>query len=115
MLHGFEKQTEALNEYEMNVLLPVFVQGLSTKIGPQKAVTNSYMIKALKEAGYKKLSEPRVRKIINYIRAQGLIHNLVASSKGYWIENDLNERRKYVQMVEDRAKAMLSALKYIQI
>lgn len=115
MLTGFEKYTESLSDYELNVLVPVFVQGLKTKIGKERAVTNSYMIKALKQQGYEKLSEPRVRKIINYIRCTGLIHNLVASSKGYWIETDQEERRKYVQMVEDRAKAMLGALKYINI
>lgn len=113
MLSGFEKYTDSLTDYEKEVLLPVFVQGLRTKIGKESAVTNAFMIKALKQQGYKHLSEPRVRKIINYIRCTGLIHNLVASSKGYWVENDLEERRKYVDMVKERAEAMLSALKYI--
>lgn len=115
MLYGFEKQTEPLTDYERDVLLPVFVQGLKTKIGKEKAVTNPQMIKALKQAGYKKLSEPRVRKIINYIRTNRIIINLIASSNGYWIENDIEERRKYVAMVKDRANAMLAGLNGIEI
>lgn len=115
MLKGWEHQTSPLDDYEKDVLLPLFVNGLKTKIGHEKAVTNPQMIRALKQAGYKKLSEPRVRKIINHIRSNGLIVNLVASSKGYWIENDIEKRREYVETVKQRASSMLAGLKYIEI
>ena len=115
MINGFQEFTEHLNEYERDTLLPLIIRGLQTKIGSKKAITNKKMVKALTDIGYDKLSEPRVRKIINYIRIQGLITNLVASSKGYYIENNIEKRRKYVQGVKDRAQSMLASLKNIDI
>jgi hypothetical protein len=115
MIYGFKVQTEPLTDYEKNILLPAIVKGLQTKVGKENAVTNSEMIKGLKKFGYEKLSEPRIRKIINFIRIQGLIINLIASSKGYWIEQDIEERRKYVQGVKQRAESMLASLQSIEI
>jgi len=115
MIAGFEHQTEPLNDYERDILLPVIVRGLQTKIGSGMAITNKEMADKMQEHGYKKVSGPRIRKIINFIRIQGLIINLVASSKGYYIENNIQERRKYVQGVKDRAQSMLASLKNIEI
>ena len=115
MIYGFKKETEPLNDYERDILLPAIVKGLQTKIGKHNAITNIKMIKALNEHGYKSLSEPRIRKIINFIRIQGLIINLIASNKGYWIEEDINERRKYVIGVKQRAESMLASLQNIEI
>lgn len=115
MIYGFKKETDSLNEYELNTLLPAIVRGLQTKVGKQSAITNCKMIIALKKHGYNSLSEPRIRKIINHIRLNGLIKNLIASNKGYWIETDINERRKYVNGVRQRAESMLAALKSIDI
>jgi metal-dependent amidase/aminoacylase/carboxypeptidase family protein len=115
MIAGFENQTEPLNDYERDVLLPVIVRGLQTKLGRKKAITNAQMIVALKNAGYHSVNQPRIRKIINFIRIQGLITNLIASNNGYWIETNIDERRKYVQGVKDRAQSMLASLKNIEI
>ena len=115
MINGFTEYTEQLNEYERDTLLPLLVRGLQTKIGSKKAITNKKMIKALESIGYDGLSGPRVRKIINYIRIQGLVRNLVASSKGYYIEDNVEERRKYVEGVKARAQSMLASLKNIDI
>ena len=115
MIYGFKKETEPLNDYERDILLPAIVKGLQTKIGKHNAITNIKMIKALHGHGYKSLSEPRIRKIINFIRIQGLIINLIASNKGYWIEENINERRKYVKGVKQRAESMLASLQNIEI
>ena len=115
MINGFKEQTEPLNDYERDILLPVIVRGLQTKIGRKNAITNAQMIVALKNAGYHSVSQPRIRKVINFIRIQGLITNLIASKAGYWVENDIQERRKYVQGVKDRAQSMLASLKNIEI
>lgn len=115
MINGFEEFTEQLNDYEKDILLPIIIRGLKTKIGVNKAITNKRIIEALKYAGYKGLHGSRIRKIINYIRIQGLINNLVASSKGYWIEDDIEIRKRYVAGVKSRAKAMLASLNNIEI
>lgn len=115
MINGFIEETEQLNDYEKGVLLPLVVRGLQTKVGSQMAVTSKVIIEALTVQGYKGLSGPRVRKLINHIRINGLIKNLVASSKGYYIETDITERKKYVQGVKARSESMLASLNFIQI
>ena len=115
MINGFYNETHELNEYEQNILLPVIVKGLSTKIGESKAVTNKHIIEHLKLRGYQKLTPARVRKIINNIRVNGIIKNLVASSKGYWIEPNIERRKLYSESIIQRADAMLAILKHIEI
>ena len=112
MINGFEKETQPLDEYEKNYLLPIVLKGLKKKTHESLAVTNQVMIEALKQRGYK-VTPARLRKIINFIRCQGLIRNLVASSKGYWIESDSIRRQKYKQSIKQRAEAMMSILLYI--
>ena len=70
------------------------------------------MVSALKDKGYK-TSEPRIRKMINIIRQTGIIRNLIASNKGYWIEHSLSERRKYAETMRQRADSIISSLKFI--
>ena len=115
MLNGFDEQTKPLDDYERDVLLPIITKGLRTKIGKQRAVTNSYIITSLKEKGFKKLQPARVRKIINHIRVNGILVNLVASSNGYYIEPDREERKKYAQSIRQRAEAILAVLNYIEL
>ena len=40
MIYGFKKETEPLNDYERDILLPAIVKGLQTKIGKHNAITN---------------------------------------------------------------------------
>lgn len=115
MIYGFEKETQPLCEYDKNVLLPVIISGLKTKIGEKNAITNIKMIKALKQHGYHSLNEAKIRKIINHIRINGLIINLIASNKGYWIEENIDKRKKYVDGIKQRANSMLALLKSIEI
>jgi hypothetical protein len=107
---GFEHITHDLNEYELNVLLPVFKKGLSSKIGKGKAVTNYHMTKVLTEKGYK-VSGARVRKIINHIRVHGLVPGLIATSAGYYISNDPEEIRQYCKSLSQRANELLRVKK----
>ena len=115
MIYGFNKETAPLSEYEMEILMPAIVRGLSTKIGKENAITNIRMVEALKSKGYYSLSGARIRRIINHIRINGIIVNLIASSQGYHIENDVEERRKYVNGVKNRANSMLASLNNIHI
>jgi len=102
MIHGFSEYTHELTPYEKDTLLPVFIRGLEKKQGAAMAVTNKEMVAALKAKGYK-VSDARVRKIINHIRTHSLIPGLVASSKGYYISSDPVEIMKYVDSLKQRA------------
>ena len=91
MIQGFSRQTEPLTDYERNILLPVICQGLSTKIGEDKAITNSAITKAMKGAGYQ-LTEARLRKII--------------TSKGYYIATSREEMVDYIDSLQGREDAI---------
>lgn len=88
MIKGFEKETAELTAYESSVLLPIFVRCLSQRVGKASAVTNKHIVERLRNSGYA-IVDSRVRKIVNYIRTNGLVPCLIATSTGYYIaENE---------------------------
>lgn len=105
MLNGFTQQTEPLNEYERDTLLPVIVRGLANKFGEARAITNTAITKAMRGAGYQ-LTEARLRKIINHIRTTGMIRWLIATSKGYYIATSVDEMRQYIESLRGREDAI---------
>ncbi len=105
MINNFEQQTEDLNEYEKDVLLPFFIKGLEKRIGEEKSITALEMERGLKKYGHK-VSGARIRKIINYIRRKGLVSCLIASSKGYYIETDTNKLEDYIDSLIQRSEAI---------
>ena len=108
---GFEEQTQPLTAWEQHSLLPVMLAGLRTKVGQDNAVTSAQIIKALKADPYNyKINGARVRKVINYIRLKGMIRNLVATSKGYYIEQDQAAVEAYKQSLRDRIGAIEAVL-----
>lgn len=103
-IEGFEKQTHELTEEEMN-FLPLIVPTLKKKVGKKNAVTNSHVCKVFKKHG-KKLTPPRFRKLINYIRIQGLIFNLIATSKGYHVATSRSECERFIESLDQRINAI---------
>ena len=106
MIQGFELETEPLNEREQNELLPPIVAGLQTKIGRQKAVTNKAIVAGLLQNRGIRISEARVRKIINHIRCNDLVPCLVATSEGYYIAESEQELLDYETSLEGRERAI---------
>ena len=113
MILTFENQTHELTEYEYNVIMPILIDGLKRKVGKNKAVTNSKICSSLKAKGYK-VSEPRIRKIIYFLRQYNAVPMLIASSKGYWITNDVNEINDWLQSLESRIEAMQETKVYAE-
>ena len=105
MIQGFTQQTEPLNDYERNTLLPVICRGLVTKVGEKMAITNTAITKAMRGAGYQ-LTEARLRKIINHIRTKGMVKWLIATSKGYYIATSVDEMRQYIESLRGREDAI---------
>lgn len=105
MINGFEKQTEPLNDYEHNVLLPLIIRGLKIRYGEKSAITNRNMTVALRNKGYD-ISEARVRKIINHIRTNALVKRIIATSKGYYIATSIDELSDYIESVKGREDAI---------
>jgi len=106
MITGFEEFTEPLSEKEQTVFLPPILEGLRAKIGREKAVTNKAIMRGLLINRGIKISEARVRKIINHIRCNDLVPCLVATSEGYYIAETEQELLDYEESLEGRENAI---------
>ena len=80
MIINFEDYTHELTEEEKKAV-PRIIKGMYNRYGERNAITNRRICELLKKEGYK-LSGPRVRKIFNFIRSEGIIRNIVTTSKG---------------------------------
>jgi len=106
MITNFEEITKELTDYELNTVVPAVILGLKNKIGKENAISNHKMIIGLKDKLNIKISQPRVRKIIQYIRITGKIERLMATSKGYYICNIEDELRDYIESLMQRANSI---------
>lgn len=100
MIHGFDNETAPLNEMEMAVI-PLFVARLQQAVGKKNAVYNQQLAQIAPS-----LAGARVRKLINYIRCEGLVPCLIASSKGYYIAETELELLEYEDSLTNRATAI---------
>jgi hypothetical protein len=105
MIKGFETETAPLSEYEEKTLVPVFIRGMITKVGKENAITNGQIVTAMKQAGYR-ISDTRVRKIINHIRVNGLVQGVIATSDGYYIATSEQELVDYEESLLGREAAI---------
>jgi hypothetical protein len=105
MLSGFSIETKPLTELEQQ-LLPVVVRGLSKKLGASNAVTNKAICEGLLKTYKIDVSEARIRKLINHIRMHNLVPGLVANGCGYFISNNPDEVKNYIQSLYGREQAI---------
>ena len=106
--------TDPLTDYEKGTLLPIMIECLRRKRGKSKAVTNAAMRRGLLEHGYKTVSAPRVRKLINHIRVNGLVECLVASSAGYYVSDDVQEVEEYIETLKSRENAIRAMREHVE-
>lgn len=109
MITNFENYTFELNNYEKDILLPKIIQGLCVRHGKNKAISNKQACNKMRQMGLK-ISPARFRKIIQYIRLNGLIQNLLASSKGYYISTNKIEREKYINSLNERINSLQNTM-----
>ena len=110
MINGFDIETQELNEYESQVLMPIIIKGLITKVGKDKAVTSGYICSKITEAGLK-INPAKLRKIIHEIRITGAVANLIATNKGYYISKDKEELEKYIESLHQRESSIAAIRK----
>lgn len=103
MIQGFETETAPLTDYERETVLPVIIDFLKYRLGKLAAITNKKLCDIFWEY---KLSGPRVRKIINYIRINDLIPCLVATSDGYYVAQSEEELFNYEVSLRGREEAI---------
>ena len=106
MIEGWEQETDDLNAAERE-LIPGICKGLSLRVGRGQAVTAAEITKGFAARGVK-VPGPRVRKLINHVRRHGLVPNLVASSAGYYVATDDEDKARYIRSLHARAEAILA-------
>lgn len=107
MIDGFEEQTHELTEFERNEIVPIVSRAITRfNVGKINATTNKEIRKNLLTFFNHTVSDPRMRKVIHYIRVGKIVSNLVASSNGYYVENDVEERRKYAYSLGQRIRSI---------
>ena len=113
MVTNFENITQELSEEEKKYIY-LLVTGFEkrTKDNPIKApdlIKSINIFVSTQRPDIKKpLSEPRLRKLCNYIRTRGLIP-LIATSNGYYVSYDKEEIIAQIQSLKDRANAIMKS------
>lgn len=109
MITNFESVTEELTDLELLVLPSVISAfGKYTKENPIKAPE---IIKRMNEnfkskGGKLRMSEPRLRKMCNYIRSNGLLP-LISTSNGYYVSTSKKEIENQIKSLNQRASSIL--------
>lgn len=106
MIEGFDDHTAPLNSLEMKCCNIIAESFRKWYVGKEKAVTSSKIQKGMLETFHIAIDCARIRKIISHIRCAGIIPNLMASSKGYYIEHDKDKLKEYVGSLRSRARSI---------
>ena len=105
MVTGFESYTAPLNKVEREQTAPQLAGLLKWRKGKGVAVTNTEIRAMMRTRGYT-LSDAKVRALINYIRINGLVERLIASSDGYYVAESAAELATYCDSLREREAAI---------
>jgi len=108
MITNFEEYTHELTSEEMEILQLV-IHGFRAykKSNPIKAeLIVKRMNLYLENNGYKmRLTQPRLRKLVNYIRSNGLLP-LIATSNGYFTTDCKQTIQEQIKSLQERANSI---------
>lgn len=105
MITGFEEITKELSKHEKEVVFPAIYEILRDRLGKENTITNKQIISKLSQEGITTTAS-RVRKTINYFRTKDTIRLLIATNRGYYISNSLEELTCYINSLEERINAI---------
>lgn len=105
MITNFEEITVELTEEEKK-FVPIIIDRFRRKPGREFMVSNPQMIEGLNRSFGVKLTEPRIRKIIQYIRINNLLPGLVGVSRGYFYTEDPDEIESWIESMKQRENAI---------
>lgn len=107
MINNFEDFTYELTEQEKS-LLPMLIKGLSNKSSEEPIKASDIVSKMNKfnnGTNLPKMHDVRLRKMVNYIRTNGLLP-IIATSKGYFVSYDENIILEQIESLTQRAKSI---------
>ena len=108
---GFNEHTHDLTPDELQ-LIPLVISGFKkyTKENPIKSdkVINSTNDFLMRNPKYKirKISGVRLRKLINYIRTNGMLP-IIGSSNGYYVSFEADVIQEQINSLQERANSIL--------
>lgn len=111
MITNFENVTSRLSDQEMNCLeiVKTIINIYSTKSIPVKG---SFIVEKVKRH-FPGFTASRLRKIINYIRANG-ISPIVATERGYYIAESISDIDSQIKSLHERASAIENSAKGLE-
>lgn len=104
MIQGFEHRTAPLTDDEKKLLQPI-IKGLHNRQRKDHAITGALICKRINHLYNSKLTTPRLRKIINFIRSAGILP-VMANSKGYYVSYDQEDIKEQIYSLEQRKQAI---------
>jgi len=105
MITNFETYTIELTDDELKIV-SIIVNRFTKQKGSKYIVTNSQIVSGLERNFKIKISESRIRKIIQYIRINNLLPGLIATSKGYYTTENIDELEQWIESMKQRENAM---------
>jgi hypothetical protein len=110
MIKNFEEITKEMTQDE-KILVPMIIRGLSTRT-KQNPIKGAEIVSAINSQkdkyGIKLFSEPRLRKIVNFIRTESILP-LMGTSNGYYVTQDRTELESQIESLTQRAEAIISS------
>jgi hypothetical protein len=109
-IKGFEDITHELTAFEMEKLVPMIHGVLTNHKGKEKAVTNAQLREMIFDRFQKKVAEPRIRKIVEYMRQSHLVECLVAGRAGYFIATTPEEIDEWLKTMKQKRNALSASI-----
>ena len=107
MITNFETITYELTDQELK-LVPIFIEGIRKFTDGKKIKAPEIVNLINSKYGEKTITQPRLRKIVNYVRSNGLLP-VIATSKGYYVSYDKQEIKQQIRSLKERASAIYSS------
>lgn len=104
MLKNFEKITVELTPIELEYV-EFLGQWFMNNHGKKNTVKNADIAKLINRMFEKTITEPRVRKVVQFLRTNGL-PNLIATSNGYFYSEDTKEIESWIVSLKQREAAI---------
>jgi hypothetical protein len=110
MINNFEDFTEELSPDELKLVAPL-MNGLRTKT-KEHTIKAPDIVKAMnifaEKNGLIKITEPRLRKLVNHIRVKGILP-IIATSQGYYVSYDKQEILDQINSLTQRANSIIKS------
>jgi prefoldin subunit 5 len=105
MINNFEEFTFELTNEEKFVVQTI-VKRFNNLKGKRNIVTGEQIRIGIKNNFQIDFTDSRIRKMIQYIRLNNMVMGLVASSKGYYVAESIDEIQQWIDSLKSRENAI---------